>query len=114
MLVILAALSFTASVAAHYLWFPSFLFPGGSSDLLLSIGIGLCALGVYILALSGRAMRTEDGALRLILLVSAVFFIPGIGLFFSSWIIIASSPVVLFFSRLPARTRQIRRLAKTP
>ncbi len=108
MLAITAILFFVASIAAHYLWYPLFAFPEGTSDLFVAVGIGLCAFGTYVLALSGRAKNDRRRPRSLVVSVCALFFVPGIGLFLGSWIVVTNSIVVLLLGRIPSKTRNLR------
>ncbi len=100
-----------ATVGAHYLWFPFFSISGASDDLLLSIGIGLCALGVYVFALTGTRMirdRLGGGTVRRrpafvfrypLNGAIVLFIVPGLGFLLGSWLPFVCAPVLFVLYR---------------
>lgn len=120
--VLITSASLIATVAAHYLWFPRFSLPGSGGDLLFSIGIGVCALGVYILALTGRSFIRErrdhgddypTGFVHPLSRVLAFFVVPGVALLLGSWIVFLNTAVILLLFR-PRRQTTRGRYFLTP
>jgi len=106
------------TIVLHLLFRPLFTITGADPDLLLSIGIGLGALGTYVLALSGtrivKAARRQELVtngpfavfLNPIYGAFVLFIIPAVALALQSWLVLLSSPVVYVMYRLLVRREE--------
>ncbi len=108
---VLTILLIGSAVGAHYFWFPTFSIAGIPDDLLLSIGIGLGALGVYVFALTGtriireRVRREPPGKRPAFVFryplngAMVLFIVPGLSFLLGSWLPFFCSPLLFLVYR---------------
>lgn len=113
-----------ASIVVHFVFYPAFVFAAASRDLVMSVGIGLVALGAYVVALSGtrivKAARGQEmvtnGPFAVFLnpIYGAVvlFVIPGAALILQSWLVAATAPATYLLYRIFARREEQRLIAR--
>jgi len=115
---ILSVLYFFLALIAHYVWYPAFVIRGIPYVVLVIVGLVLVAIGVPIWVTAGTAVDRAFEAGRLAtqgvyalcrhpIYGNAIFFtIPGILLFFRSWLLLTVPLVMVLAFRLLIREEE--------
>jgi hydroxyacylglutathione hydrolase len=113
-----SVLCLVLALIVHYVWYPFFVIPGVPYVVLGAIGLILIAIGVPIWAAASkevdRALEASDLATQGVYALcrhpiygSATFFvIPGILLFFRSWVLLAVPVAMVILARLLVRREE--------
>jgi hydroxyacylglutathione hydrolase len=109
---------FVPALVAHYVWYPTFVIQGIPYAVLVAVGTSLIVIGIPMWAAASKTVDRafEEGGLatqgiyalcRHPIYGSATFFvIPGILLFFRSWVLLAVPVAMVILARLLVRREE--------